>query len=440
MRSTWSPEQGRGKKLDGAPTSPTRPRRHEVPRRPCSCSSAKPMRHRALSANETDDPRHGCVVHCQRARDRYPPVARPQPGATTASGAELVTTLRGRRQGRAADDRSDPLDTDPSPLGAGPRLRRARSTLRAGHPTAPARPAPGRRRTDGKHHTRRGRPHRNHTDGDDLVRPRRIQRAACTRRHHPTGGVDLGASRHVHSHRKWKPASPSSPCSSPPRWASGALLRPIWSSEAANRSHRPRPPGQRPSKPWPAAPPPAVVAKASATIAAYDPDGDGSENDGDAVLATADGNPSTSWGTVSVLVEVPGGRGVCRAGRNFDAPLQKALQVDLQTAPYSVTFPASNSETIPATITGWGAELGATQFADETGTVTSPVPATPPRHMYVVPKELGQQHDLHRREPLSRTTRRDRHRELSCSLRSEHLHTSQRQDGRQGAGRRRAGR
>ena len=135
--------------------------------------------------------------------------------------------------------------------------------------------------------------------------------------------------------------------------------------------------------------PPAVAGTSIATITAYDPDGDGSENDGDAVLATADGNPSTSWGTVCYSSKYLGGKGGVGLVVSFDGPLQKALQVDLQTAPYQVTFFASDSETIPATIAGWGAELGATQFADETGTVTSPVPAAPARHMFIMLKELG---------------------------------------------------
>ena len=135
--------------------------------------------------------------------------------------------------------------------------------------------------------------------------------------------------------------------------------------------------------------PPAVVGTTIATITAYDPDGDGSENDGDAVLASADGNPATSWGTVCYSSKYLGGKGGVGLVVTFDAPLQKALQVDLQTAPYQVAFFASQAEAIPANIGDWGAELGATQFADETGTVTSPVPPAPVRHMFIMLKELG---------------------------------------------------
>jgi serine/threonine-protein kinase len=135
--------------------------------------------------------------------------------------------------------------------------------------------------------------------------------------------------------------------------------------------------------------PPAAVGTTIATITAYDPDGDGSENDGDAVFATADGNPATSWGTVCYSSKYLGGKGGVGLVVSFDAPMQKALQVDLQTAPYQVTFFASDAETIPANIGDWGPELGATQFADETGTVTSPVPPAPARHMFIMLKELG---------------------------------------------------
>ena len=135
--------------------------------------------------------------------------------------------------------------------------------------------------------------------------------------------------------------------------------------------------------------PPAVVGTTIATITAYDPDGDGSENDGDAVLATADANPATSWGTVCYSSKYLGGKGGVGLVVTFDAPLQKALQVDLQTAPYQVAFFASAAEAIPANIGDWGAELGSTQFADDTGTVTSPVPPAPVRHMFIMLKELG---------------------------------------------------
>ena len=94
---------------------------------------------------------------------------------------------------------------------------------------------------------------------------------------------------------------------------------------------------------------------AIATITAYDPDGDGVENDADAVLAGADGNSATSWGTVCYSSKYLGGKGGVGLVVTFDGPMQQALKVDLLTAPYQVAFFASDSETIPATIGEWGA-------------------------------------------------------------------------------------
>jgi serine/threonine-protein kinase len=126
-----------------------------------------------------------------------------------------------------------------------------------------------------------------------------------------------------------------------------------------------------------------------ATITAYDPDGDGTENDGDAMLAGADGAPGTSWSTVCYADRYLGGKGGVGLVVSFDAPMQQALQVDLLSAPYQVTFLASDADVIPPTIADWGPALGATDYADDTGTVVSPVPATPARHMLILLKELG---------------------------------------------------
>jgi serine/threonine-protein kinase len=126
-----------------------------------------------------------------------------------------------------------------------------------------------------------------------------------------------------------------------------------------------------------------------ATITAYDPDGDNVENDAEATLALADGNPATSWGTVCYSSKYLGGKRGIGVVVTFDGPLQKALTVDVESAPYQVTFYASDAETIPATIDEWGPALGATQFADTTDTVISPVPPTPARHMFIMLKELG---------------------------------------------------
>ncbi len=89
------------------------------------------------------------------------------------------------------------------------------------------------------------------------------------------------------------------------------------------------------------------------------------ENDADAVLARRRrqqrprrGEPCATPRSTSA------GKAGSVSSSRFDGPMQQALTVDLLTAPYQVAFFASDAETIPATIGDWGPELGPTQFAE----------------------------------------------------------------------------
>lgn len=134
----------------------------------------------------------------------------------------------------------------------------------------------------------------------------------------------------------------------------------------------------------------AIVGPAAiATITAYDPAGNNSENDSDAVLAGNDGDPTTAWSTECYSNQYMGGKGGVGLVVSFDGPTQDAVSVDVLSAPYQVVFFTTDSEAIPAAIGDWGDALGPTAFASETGTVVSPVPPSPARHMLVWLQELG---------------------------------------------------
>jgi hypothetical protein len=136
----------------------------------------------------------------------------------------------------------------------------------------------------------------------------------------------------------------------------------------------------------------AALAPGAATIAtltAYDPGGDGTENDADAVLATADGNPDTSWATVCYADRYLGGKPGVGLVVSFDGPTQQPLSVDVLSAPYQVEFFATDAETIPAAVDAWGPALGPTVYDVDTGTVTAPAPANAARHMLILLRELG---------------------------------------------------
>ena len=127
-----------------------------------------------------------------------------------------------------------------------------------------------------------------------------------------------------------------------------------------------------------------------ATVAVFDPGGDGTENDSDVMSALADGNAATSWPTQCYSSRFMGGKQGVGVVVTFDSLAQQAITVDVQTGPYQVDFFASDAEVIPASFEAWGAPLGSTAFANDPETVVSPVPPTPSKHMLILLKELGQ--------------------------------------------------
>ena len=126
-----------------------------------------------------------------------------------------------------------------------------------------------------------------------------------------------------------------------------------------------------------------------AAITAYDPDGDSVENDDDAVLAKADGDSTTFWRTVCYESKFMGAKRGVGLVVSFDSPTQRALSVGVLSAPYQLEFYTSDAEVIPTTIDAWGDGLGETAFAEDPGTITSAHPPAPVRHMLILLSELG---------------------------------------------------
>jgi hypothetical protein len=147
-------------------------------------------------------------------------------------------------------------------------------------------------------------------------------------------------------------------------------------------------PATQPSEPT-AADGVVVGPSAITTITAYDPGGDGTENDADAVLSLASGNATTSWPTFCYSSRYMGGKQGVGLVVTFDEPAQQAITVDVQTGPYQVDFFASDADSIPASFEAWGAPLSSTAFADQPETIVSPVPPTPTRHLLILLKEIG---------------------------------------------------
>ena len=128
---------------------------------------------------------------------------------------------------------------------------------------------------------------------------------------------------------------------------------------------------------------PAVITDASA----YDPDGDGTENDDLAVQALA-GDPSTAWNTVCYSSQFMGGKQGVGVVVSFEELASSPLSVEVLNAPYQIQFYASAQQQIPRTIDAWGAPLSA-EAGQEASTVVSATPAAPARHMLVLLNEIG---------------------------------------------------
>jgi serine/threonine protein kinase len=126
-----------------------------------------------------------------------------------------------------------------------------------------------------------------------------------------------------------------------------------------------------------------------ASVATFDPDGDREENDDEAVLAISDGDPSTSWRTVCYGGEYMGGKVGVGLVVTLDQPAQQALTVDVINGPYIVDFYTSSAESAPGELSNWDGQLGAQRFATEGEVLQTDVPAAPVRHVLVLLKQLG---------------------------------------------------
>ncbi len=139
-----------------------------------------------------------------------------------------------------------------------------------------------------------------------------------------------------------------------------------------------------------------------ASIDAYDPDGDDDEeNDDEAILALADGDSSTFWRTSCYDGEFMGGKFGVGLVVNFDAPAQRAITVNALTAPYIIEFYTSASESVPSSFENWDRQLGAREFnTEQPGIVVSDVPETPVQHVLVLLRQLGQDDNCSEARPF----------------------------------------
>jgi serine/threonine-protein kinase len=123
------------------------------------------------------------------------------------------------------------------------------------------------------------------------------------------------------------------------------------------------------------------------TIVTFDPDGDGTENDelaGDALA----GDPATAWTTVCYSSQFMGGKRGVGLVVSFEEPAAAALSVDILNAPYQVQFFTSAEQQVPPSIDEWGNPVSS-EANQSSGTVVSATPNAPVRHTLVLLNEIG---------------------------------------------------
>ena len=123
-------------------------------------------------------------------------------------------------------------------------------------------------------------------------------------------------------------------------------------------------------------------------IHAWDPDGDnGSENDGQAALAIADGSTSTAWSTECYQDRYMGGKAGVGLIATLSTPSTGTLGVDAMHGPYQIDVLATTERVAPTDLSAW-TKMGDTRFADQPGRVEVPVDIAA-THVLVWVKELG---------------------------------------------------
>lgn len=145
---------------------------------------------------------------------------------------------------------------------------------------------------------------------------------------------------------------------------------------------------------------PAVPVAAAVQARAFDPDGDGTEND-DQAANVLDGDPGTAWSTVCYADEYLGGKGGVGVVVTLGAAGTGSVAVGVASAPWILEVYSSAADTAPESIDAWGASIASANGRDP-DTVTVPV-IEQSRHLLVLLRQLGPSDDCSSDNPYRGT-------------------------------------
>ena len=132
---------------------------------------------------------------------------------------------------------------------------------------------------------------------------------------------------------------------------------------------------------------PATGLPTIASLSAYDPDGDGEENDAAVRDALADGIPSTNWTTVCYQQTLMGKTGVGLVVTLSHTGLGE-LSFHVDNPEFQVEVFSSDAEQYPTEFDGWGPALQPKTVSDVATTVRVPT-NVPARHLLIALREIG---------------------------------------------------
>ena len=126
------------------------------------------------------------------------------------------------------------------------------------------------------------------------------------------------------------------------------------------------------------------------SIASFDPDDtdQGTENP-DQVGLAIDGNAATAWTTNCYESQYFGGKSGVGLVITLSAAATGTVSVSMKNAPYQVELFASNAPSVPPSVESWGAPLQPKTYSTTPGSVTASVSAEPARYVLVLLHEIG---------------------------------------------------
>ena len=135
---------------------------------------------------------------------------------------------------------------------------------------------------------------------------------------------------------------------------------------------------------------PAAGSITIASIHSYDPDDkdQGTENP-DQVGLAIDGDSASAWSTNCYASQYFGGKAGVGLVIELSTPTTGTVSVTMKNAPYQLEIFATSASAIPTSVKSWGPRVQPRSFSNSPGTVTALVNASPARYVLVLLHEVG---------------------------------------------------